>query len=112
MFAIADDACIIIRAVAAKTPGGREFGGVRISDGADRGTDYALEPVGGPEPGDMVVDQAGARVFLAPDVVEALADTVLEASVNHEGIVDFQFGTGGGPEGMTEVRSTGHSHVT
>ena len=110
MFAIADDACIIVRAIAAKTPGGRESGGLRISDGADRGTDYALEPVGGPEVGDVIVDQAGARVFLAPDVAEALADTVLEASVDHGGVVDFRFGTSAGPQGMTEVRSTGHMH--
>ncbi|WP_417561882.1 iron-sulfur cluster assembly accessory protein [Microbacterium sp.] len=110
MFAIDDDACIIVRAIAAQTPGGREAGGLRISDGAGRGTDYAIEPVGGPEPGDVVVDQSGARVFLAPDVADALSDTVLEASVNREGVVDFQFGTTAGPQGMTEVRSTGHAH--
>lgn len=111
MFTLTDDACLIVKALAARTAGGRDHGGIRISDGSDRGTTYQLEPVDGPEPGDVVVDQKGARVFLAADVADDLDGAALEASVNEEGIVDFSLGNSEQerPEGMTEVRRTGKS---
>ncbi|WP_051192038.1 hypothetical protein [Microbacterium luticocti] len=112
MFTLTDDTCVIVKAIAAQTDGGREHGGLRISDGADRGADYALEPAGGPQQGDVVVEQSGARVFLAADVAPLLGDTVLEATVNHEGVVDFSFGSSTPPQGMTEVRSTGEHRYT
>jgi len=110
VFTLTDDACIIVKAIADRTDGGRESGGIRVYDGSDRGTDFALEPAGGPEEGDVVLEQSGAHIFLAPDVVDDLEDFVLEASVGPDGVVDFSFGTNG-PQGMTGVRSTGgHAH--
>ena len=110
MFSLTDDTCVIVKAIAARTAGGREAGGIRVYDGSDRGTDFALEPADGPEPGDVVLEQSGARVFLAADVVDALDEVVLEASVGRDGVVDFSFASGGAPTGMTEVRSTGAAH--
>ena len=113
MFTLTDDACIVVKAIADTTPGGRESGGIRIYDGADRGTDFALEPASGPEEGDIVLEQSGAHIFLAPDVAEDLSEFVLAASVDPDGVVDFSFGTAekAAPRGMSEVRSTGnHSH--
>lgn len=109
MFTLTDDACLIVKALAAKTAGGREHGGLRISDGTDRGATYALQPADGPEEGDVVIDQKGARIFLAADVADELDGTALEASVNNEGVVDFSLGTTEQerPEGMTEIRRTG-----
>ncbi len=106
MFTLTDDACVIVKAIAGQTAGGREAGGIRIYDGSERGTDFALEPADGPLDGDVVLEQSGAHVFLAPEVADDLEDFVLEASVNGEGVVDFSFGTNG-PQGMTGVRSTG-----
>lgn len=113
VFTLTDDACIVVKAIAETTPGGRESGGIRIYDGFERGTDFALEPAAGPEEGDVVLEQAGAHIFLAPDVAEDLADFVLAASVDPDGVVDFSFGTAekAAPRGMSAVRSTGsHAH--
>lgn len=110
MFTLTDDTCLIVKAIARQTTGGREAGGLRISDGADRDADYTIEPAAGPEPEDVVVEQGGARVFLAPDVAETLDGVVLEASVDRSGVVDFSFGSSRAPEGMTGVRTTGHAH--
>jgi Fe-S cluster assembly iron-binding protein IscA len=110
LFTLTDDARVIVKAIAAQTAGGREAGGIRIYDGSDRGTDFALEPADGPQDGDVVLEQSGAHIFLASDVVDDLDDFVLEASVGPDGVVDFSFGTNG-PQGMTDVRSTGgHTH--
>lgn len=106
MFTLTDDTCVIVKAIAAQTAGGRESGGVRIFDGADRGADFALEPAVGPHDGDIVVEKSGARVFLSPDVAADLDDLILEAGVGEDGVVDFAFGTNG-PQGMSEVRPTG-----
>ena len=110
MFTLTDDACLIVKAIAATTGGGREFGGIRIYDGSDRGTDFALEPAPGPEEGDVVLEQSGAHIFLASEVADDLADYVLGASVDREGVVDFSFSTEqSAPQGMTEVRTPGGS---
>jgi Fe-S cluster assembly iron-binding protein IscA len=109
LFTLTDNACVIVKAIAGQTAGGREKGGIRIYDGSDRGTDFALEPADGPEEGDVVREQSGARTFLAPDVADDLDDFVLDASVDGQGVVDFSFGTNG-PQGMTDVRSAGHAH--
>jgi hypothetical protein len=113
VFTLTDDACIVVKAIADTTPGGRETGGIRIYDGSERGTDFALEPAAGPEDGDVILEQSGAHIYLAPDVADDLSEFVLAASVDPDGVVDFSFGTAekSAPKGMTEVRSTGgHAH--
>ena len=109
VFTLTDDACIIVKAIADRTDGGREFGGIRVYDGSDRGTDFALEPAAGPEDGDVILEQSGAHIYLAPDVADDLSEFVLAASVDPDGVVDFSFGTAekSAPQGMTGVRSTG-----
>lgn len=117
MFALTDDACLIVKAVAARTAGGRAEGGVRISSGAHAAAHFAIDPVAAASPGDVTVEQAGARAFLAAEVVDALAESVLDASIDRAGVVSFSIGTVAQerPEGMTAVRSTGpdpaHGHV-
>lgn len=112
MFTLTDDACLIVKAVAARTAGGRAAGGVRISSGAHAGAHFAIDPAAGASPGDVTVEQAGARAFLAPDAVDALVDSVLDASIDRAGVVSFSIGTVAQerPEGMTAVRGSGHDH--
>jgi Fe-S cluster assembly iron-binding protein IscA len=43
----------------------------------------------GPEEGDQVVEQDGARVFLTSRVADALDDKVLDASVGDQGRIGF-----------------------
>jgi Fe-S cluster assembly iron-binding protein IscA len=64
--------------------------GVRIVAGepTDQGTPLQLALVEGPEPGDEVIADGDASVFLEPQVAGYLDDTVLDASVS-EGQVEF-----------------------
>ena len=68
-----------------------ESAGIRIAAGepTDRGTPLELALVDSPEPGDEVVATEEATVFLEPQVVPYLADTVLDAQVS-EGQVAFE----------------------
>lgn len=68
-----------------------ESAGIRIAAGAPtaQGTPLELALVESPEPGDEVIAAEEATVFLEPQVVPYLADTVLDAQVN-EGQVAFE----------------------
>lgn len=114
MLTLTDDARQIVRVVAEQTSGGRATGGLRISSGEHHGTDFAIELAGGPEAGDVVVEEEGARVFLTAQAAEALADKMLDAGFDRKGVVSFDISDApregeesDRPEGMTAVRSTG-----
>jgi iron-sulfur cluster assembly protein len=65
-------------------------GGLRISAGETTaaGTTLQIALVESPETADESVDEAGAHVFLEPEVAQFLDDKVLDASVD-EGRVSF-----------------------
>jgi Fe-S cluster assembly iron-binding protein IscA len=63
--------------------------GLRIStQGASPG-EMALAPATAPEPGDQVVEDAGARLFLEEAAPTVLDDKVLDAVVDEQGGVQF-----------------------
>lgn len=59
----------------------------RDGDGA-----FALAAVAAGEPGDSVVESAGAKVYLEQTAVAPLDDKVLDAAVDQAGGVQFQLG--------------------
>jgi Fe-S cluster assembly iron-binding protein IscA len=62
--------------------------GLRLStDVAEGGV--AVTAVGAPEPGDAVVEQGGATVYLEDSASLALTDQVLDAAVDPQGAVQF-----------------------
>jgi iron-sulfur cluster assembly protein len=64
--------------------------GLRIvQQGADESAELALSTAASPEPGDQVVEDQGARVFLEETAAETLDDKVLDAQVDESGGVQF-----------------------
>ena len=90
MLAISETAAdAVTRIVAAHQAG--EDAGIRITHevaGEER-YDLAIEVRPGPEAGDRVVAEEGARVFLPPDTAALLDDKLLEAQVERGGLTGF-----------------------
>jgi iron-sulfur cluster assembly protein len=64
--------------------------GLRIvQQGADESAELALSTAASPEPGDQVVEDQGARVFLEETAAQTLDDKVLDAQVDESGGVQF-----------------------
>ena len=67
--------------------------GLRIvQQGAAEEAELALTTAASPEPGDQVVEDQGARVFLEETAAETLDDKVLDAQVDESGGVQFTLG--------------------
>jgi iron-sulfur cluster assembly protein len=66
-------------------PEAPESAGLRITPG-DEGLELML--VGGPVPGDALIDDGGARVFVAPQAAQLLDEQTLDAQVE-DGKVNF-----------------------
>jgi iron-sulfur cluster assembly protein len=67
-----------------------EQAGLRISQEVDES--LALAPAVASEPGDQVVEEKGARVFLDEGAAAVLDDKVLDAKVEPDGSVQFAVG--------------------
>jgi iron-sulfur cluster assembly protein len=63
--------------------------GVRISQQDPAGAQLALNTAEAPQPGDAVVEDRGARVFLDEGAAHSLDDKVLDAAVDAQGAVEF-----------------------
>ena len=66
-----------------------EAGGLRISQDAPDSPALHVIPSGQPQPGDQVVEQSGAKVFLEETAAVTLDDKVLDAIVDQNGGVQF-----------------------
>ena len=66
-----------------------EAGGLRISQDAPDSPALHVIPSGEPQPGDQVVEQAGAKVFLEETAATTLDDKVLDAGMDASGNVQF-----------------------
>ena len=70
-----------------------EGSGLRIvQQGEGQQAELALSAATSPEPGDKVVEEQGARVFLEETAAETLDDKVLDAQVDESGGVQFTLG--------------------
>jgi iron-sulfur cluster assembly protein len=72
-----------------------EAGGLRISQDAPDSPALHVIPSRTPQPGDQVVEQSGAKVFLEETAALTLDDKVLDAQVDDGGGVQFSIGQQG-----------------
>ena len=90
MLTLTDNASTLLKNVAAAQ--GVETAGLRISaEGADAQS-LAVTAAEQPEPGDQVVEQDGATVYLDEPSALQLEDKVLDAAVDQGGGVQFSLG--------------------
>jgi iron-sulfur cluster assembly protein len=92
MLTLTDNAADIVKQIADQVPD-TGSSGLRISttdDGPDGG--LTLTAAQAPEPGDRVVDEEGARVFLDEAAATLLDDKILDAEVKPDGAVTFGLG--------------------
>lgn len=66
--------------------------GLRISQDAPDSPALHVMPTEGPQPGDQVLEEAGARVFLEETAAVTLDDKILDAQVDPQGGVQFMIG--------------------
>ncbi|CAN5257937.1 MAG: Fe-S cluster assembly protein HesB [Nocardioidaceae bacterium] len=66
-----------------------ETAGLRISTSGAEPGEMGLEAAEGPLPGDQVVEEAGARIFLEESAATLLDDKTLDAMVDESGTVQF-----------------------
>jgi Fe-S cluster assembly iron-binding protein IscA len=84
MLTLTDNARTIINDIATQIP---EASGLRIS--SDEGDTFEVAPAAAAEPGDQVVEQGGATVFLNETASVQLDDKILDAAVDQTGNVQF-----------------------
>lgn len=89
MLVLTENAQAVVKGIADQVP---EATGLRFTGG--EGADQSLEvaPATAAEPGDEVIEQEGATVFLDQDAAQLLGDKVLDARVDEEGRVEFGLG--------------------
>ncbi|MCG7414247.1 Fe-S cluster assembly protein HesB [Microbacterium aurum] len=87
MLTLTENATTAVEDLAANLPA--DTGGLRISEAADPQAGYALSLADGPERGDTVVENDGARVYVDPAATVQLDDRVLDARVDENGGVGF-----------------------
>lgn len=101
MLTLTENASTIIHDLSAR-PGLPETAGLRISSQVDQaaldGTEaenaptFAVQAAEQAHPGDQVVEQQGAIVYLDPMAAALLDDKVLDAAVDPQGMVEFALG--------------------
>jgi iron-sulfur cluster assembly protein len=89
MLTLTENAVAVIRDIT----GQREVptgAGLRIAPDVSGSLNLSVSPE--PQPGDEVVDEGGARLFLDQEAAPMLADKALDVSVDGQGGVQFMLG--------------------
>ena len=87
MLTLTENASTVVKTLADQEAG--ETSGLRISQDAPDSPALHVIPTQAPQPGDQVVEEAGARVFLEETAATTLDDKVLDAQVDDNGGVQF-----------------------
>jgi len=90
MLTLTENASTIVKDIASCT--GREGAGLRITADPALEASFSVTASDHPEPGDKVVEQDGATVYLENQAADALSDKVLDAGVDQAGNVQFALG--------------------
>ena len=85
---LTENATLVIKSITG-VEGAPEGAGVRISQEDPANPALAVTTTEAPAPGDQVVEEAGARVFLEQNAAVALDDKILDAAVDDKGGVEF-----------------------
>jgi len=88
MLTLTENAQTIVRSIA-EQPGNPESSGLRITSEGTPESTFAVTATANGEPGDQLVDEAGARVYLDPGSAQLLDDKILDATVDPDGRVEF-----------------------
>jgi iron-sulfur cluster assembly protein len=94
LLTLTDEAVSVVRRLTSE-PESPPSTGVRISSDPQTGG-LGLSLVTEPAPGDAVVENAGAQVYLDPDANQRLTDQTLDAVVDTQGQVNFSITTAAG----------------
>jgi Fe-S cluster assembly iron-binding protein IscA len=90
MLTLTENASTIVRNIT-QQPEAPESAGLRIT--SDDATEtFAVTASPTPQPGDQIVEQDGATVYLDQRAAELLDDKILDAAVDPEGRVEFALG--------------------
>lgn len=88
MLTLTENASTVVKSIADQA-GGDQQGGLRISQDAVDSPALHLIVSEAPQPGDQVLEEDGARVFLEETAAVTLDDKVLDAQVGEGGGVEF-----------------------
>jgi iron-sulfur cluster assembly protein len=88
---LTDNAVQVIRSVSYQ-PEVPPDTGLRITSGPEGSGSLSLSVSAGPQVGDEVVEDQGAKVYLEPEAAELLNDKTLDAEVDEQGDVSFLIG--------------------
>ena len=99
MLTLTENASTIVKTIVDQSAPPGDGAGLRFSqEGANQGA-LTVAPTETAQPGDAVVEQDGARVYLDGAAAVALGDQVLDASVDQSGAVQFSITPAGGTAG-------------
>ncbi|MBB5834526.1 Fe-S cluster assembly protein HesB [Kribbella italica] len=88
MLTLTENATLVIKSITG-VDGAPEGAGVRISQENPTDPALAVTTTEAPKPGDQVVEESGARVFLEQNAANTLDDKILDAAVDDKGGVEF-----------------------
>jgi Fe-S cluster assembly iron-binding protein IscA len=85
MLTVTDEAIVVIRALMTGESGERV--GLRIAN--EDGDALTVSMVSAPDEGDEVVEDSGARLYVAPEAADLLDNKALVVSTEPDGMVQF-----------------------
>ena len=88
MLTLTDTASTVVKEIVDRS-GAPAGSGLRIDAEDATGTEFAVAIAPAPEERDAIVEQAGARVYLAETAAQALDDKTLDAHLGEDGRVAF-----------------------
>lgn len=88
MLTLTENASTIVKEITTQ-PGLPETAGLRITSESSADPNFGITAADRAEPGDQVVEQAGATVYLDEQSAVMLDDKVLDAAVDPSGSVEF-----------------------
>ena len=94
MLTLTENASAIVNEITSQ-PGLAETAGLRITSEDSAEPAFAVSAAQQAEPGDQVVEQGGATVYLDESAAVLLDDKVLDAAVDPSGKVEFALATQG-----------------
>ncbi len=93
MLTLTENASTVVKTLVDQTEGNEA--GLRISQDAPDSPALHVIPSQAPQPGDQVLEEDGARVFLEETAAVTLDDKILDAQVDDRGGVQFTIATQG-----------------
>lgn len=88
MLTLTENASNVVKTIVEQAVSGHQAG-LRISQDAPDSPALHVMPTEAPQPGDQVLEEEGARVFLEETAAVTLDDKILDAQVDQSGGVQF-----------------------